>query len=176
MADFVSDHVGLREFAGCAELIFEFGEEAEVEINLFVAGTVKGAGGSLGEAAGGINATAIKNQFCVTIVGDDFRPSALHIVENERDELDFTLFRGALLGTGGRALGGFRSGGTAEERRKQVAFKNKTEDQKDQDSANADVYAAGESSAAAAGTVVFYVVADSAGCPTHENLLVTLAG
>ena len=129
----------------------------------------------MGEAAGGINATAIKNQFCVTIVGDDFGPGGLDIVENERDELDFALFRGALLGSGWRALRGFRSGGTAEERRKQVAFKNKTEDQKDQDSADADVNAAGEASAAAAGAVVFYVVADSAGCPTHENLLVRLA-
>jgi hypothetical protein len=37
------------------------------------------------------------------------------------------------------------------------------------------VDAAGESSAAAAGTVVFYVVADSAWGPTHVNLLVTFA-
>jgi len=33
VADLVSNYVGLREFAGSAELIFEFGEEAEVEID-----------------------------------------------------------------------------------------------------------------------------------------------
>jgi hypothetical protein len=38
------------------------------------------------------------------------------------------------------------------------------------------VDAAGESSApAAAGTVIFYVVADSAWGPTHVNLLVTFS-
>jgi hypothetical protein len=36
------------------------------------------------------------------------------------------------------------------------------------------VDAAGESSAAAAGTVIFNVIADSAWGPTHGNLLVTL--
>ena len=144
-------------------------EEAEVEVNLFVAGTVKGAGGGLRQAAGGIDAAAIEDQFCVAIVGKDFGPGVLDVVENEGNELDFALFGGALLGSGGRTLGGFRGGGTAEERRKQVAFENKTEDQKDQDAADADVNAAGEASAAAAGAVVFYVVADSAGCPTHVS-------
>ena len=176
MTDFVSDHVGLRELAGCAELIFEFREEAQVEVNLFITGTIKRAGGGPRQAAGGIDATAIEHQFCVTIIADDFGPGVLHVVENEGNELDFALFGGALLGSGWRTLRGFGSGGTAQERRKQVAFKNKTEDQKDQDAANANVNAAGESSAAAAGAVVFYVVADSAGCPTHENLLVILAG
>ncbi len=174
MADFVSDYVGLREFAGSAEMIFQFREETEVEVNLFVAGTVERAGGGLREAAGGIDAAAIEHQFCVTIIGDDFGPGVLHVVENEGDELDFVLFGGALLGCGGRALRRLRGGGTAQKRREQVAFKNKTQDQQYQDAADADVNAAGKSSAAAAGAIVFYVVAYSAWCPTHVNLPVTL--
>jgi hypothetical protein len=59
MADLVSDYVGLREFAGSAELIFQFVEKAQVEVNLLVAGTIKGAGGGLREAAGGIDAAAV---------------------------------------------------------------------------------------------------------------------
>lgn len=115
MADFVSDHVSLSEFSRCAEAIFEFGEEAEVEIDLFVAGTVKGAGGGLREATGGIDASAIEDQFCVTVLRDDFRPGILHVVENERDELDFALFGGALRRAGGRAGGGFCGGRAAQE-------------------------------------------------------------
>ena len=175
VADLVGNYVGLREFAGSAELIFEFGEEAEVEINLFVTGTVKGAGGGLGEATGGIDSAAIEDQFCMTVLRDDFRPSVLHVIENERDELDFALFGGALRGAGRRALRGLRGGGATQERREQIAFENETQDQQDQYAADADVDAAGESSAAAAGTVVFYVVADSAWGPTHVNLLVTFA-
>lgn len=57
----------------------------------------------------------------------------------------------------------------------QVAFENKTQNQEDQYAANADVDTAWESSAAAAGTVVLYIVADSAWGPTHVNLLVTFA-
>ena len=175
VADLVSNYVGLREFAGSAELIFEFGEEAEVEINLFVTGTVKGAGGGLGEATGGIDAAAIEDQFCVTVLRDDFRPGVLHVIEDERNELDFALFGGALRGAGRRALRGLRGGGATQERREQIAFENETQDQQDQYAADADVDAAGESSAAAAGTVVFDIIADSAWGPTHVNLLVTFA-
>jgi len=175
VADLVSNYVGLREFAGSAELIFEFGEEAEVEIDLFVTGTVKGAGGGLGEATGGIDSAAIEDQFCVTVLRDDFRPGVLHVIEDERDELDFALFGGALRGAGGRALRGLRGGGATQERREQIAFENETQDQQDQYAADADVDAAGETSAAAAGTVVFDIVADSAWGPTHVNLLATFA-
>src|ERR1700691_1826794 len=138
VADLVSNYVGLREFAGSAELIFEFGEEAEVEINLFVTGTVKGAGGGLGEATGGIDSTAIENQFCATGLRDDFRPCVLHVIENERDELDFALFGGALRGAGGGALRGLRGGGATQERREQIAFENKTKDKEDQIAADAE--------------------------------------
>ena len=175
VADFVSDHVSLREFSRCAEAIFEFGEKAEVEIDLFVTGTVKRASGGLREAAGGIDAAAIKDQFCVTILRDDFRPGILHVIENERNELDFALFGGAPRGAGGCALRGFRSGGAAQKRREQVAFEDKTQDEEDQYAPDADVDAAWESTSAAAGTVVFDVVADSAWGPTHVNLLVTSA-
>ena len=175
VADFVGDYVGLREFAGSAELIFEFGEEAQVEIDLFVAGTVKGAGGGLREATGGIDSAAIEDQFCMTVLRDDFRPSVLHVIENERDELDFALFGGALRGAGGRALRGLRGGRATQERREQIAFENETQDQQDQYAADADVNAAGETSSAAAGTVVFDIIADSAWGPTHGNLLVTFA-
>lgn len=172
VANFVSDHVGLGEFAGSAELIFQFVEEAEIEINLFVAGTVKRAGGRLREAASGIDAAAIQNKFCMAIIRNDLCPGVLHVVKHERDELDFALFGGALLGSGGRTLRGFGGGRAAEKRREQVAFENKAQDQENQDAADADVDAAGKTSAAAAGTVVFYIVADSAWGPAHGNLLV----
>ena len=173
VADLVSDHVSLGEFARSAEPSLHFVEKAEVEINLFVAGTVKRAGSGLREAAGGIDATAIEDEFCVAIIRNDLCPRVLHIVENERNELDFALLGGALLGSGGRALCGFSRGGAAQERSEQVTFENKTQDQEDQYPADADVDAAGESSAAAAGAVVFHIVADSAWRPTHINLPVT---
>ena len=44
VADFVRDHIRLREFAGRAKAVAKFVEKSEIEIHLFVAGTVKRPG------------------------------------------------------------------------------------------------------------------------------------
>ena len=58
VADLVGDHIGLGEVAGGGEAGFHLAEEAQVEIHLLVAGTIEGADGGIGEAAGRAHAAA----------------------------------------------------------------------------------------------------------------------
>ena len=55
MADFMGDHIRLSEIAGGVETTLHFVEEAEVEINFFIFGTIERPDGGAGESAGGSN-------------------------------------------------------------------------------------------------------------------------
>src|ERR1700722_4664253 len=89
MADFVGDHVGLREFAGGAEAIAELVKKEKIEIDLFVARAIDRAGGRSGLAAGRVCLVAKQNQLGVTVIGDQLVPVGLRVVKDERNELDF---------------------------------------------------------------------------------------
>jgi hypothetical protein len=68
MADFVRQHVGLSEFAGRAKAPLELVIEAQIDVDLFVAGTVESAGCGLRAAAAGLGVVAEKNEFGVAIL------------------------------------------------------------------------------------------------------------
>src|SRR5690606_20185862 len=51
MAHLVRDYIGLREIAGCPEFLRQFAEEAEIDIDLGIAGAVERSGSRRGEAA-----------------------------------------------------------------------------------------------------------------------------
>ena len=51
MADLMGQHVGLGEFAGRPEPVFQFVVEAEVHVDFLVRRTIEGSGGRLSEAA-----------------------------------------------------------------------------------------------------------------------------
>src|SRR6202041_909794 len=171
MAQFVRDNVGLREFSGSAEAIFQFVEEGQVEINLFIAGAVKGPRGGLGQTTGGIDVVAEQHHFCITVLRKDLGPGILRVVEHERNELNFFLF-----GSVARRVGWTRSGrrtprthsATVQEWRDQVTFKDKTQNQQNEQAANPDVNTAESTTARAAGiAIVFNVAAGAARCPSH---------
>src|ERR1700735_157243 len=172
MAQLVRDYVGLREFSRSAEAIFQLVEEGQVEINLFIARAVKRPGGSLGEATRGIDVVPEENHFCVAVLRKDLRPGILRIVENERNELHFFLFGGIArrvgwTGNGPRASIA-NSRATVQERRDQVALKDKTENEQNEQPANSDMNAAESTTARAAGiAIVFNVAAGAARSPSH---------
>src|SRR5581483_2461966 len=92
MADLVRNHVRLRELAWRAETVLQLIEEAEVEVHFFVDRTVERTRSRLCRAARRIERVAEEHEFGVTIGPALFRqdliPGVLHVVENERDELD----------------------------------------------------------------------------------------
>ena len=68
MAELVGNHVCLREFAGRAEFLAQLIEEAQIDIDLFVFGTVERSGGRLCRAATRLRVVAEKHQLRVTVV------------------------------------------------------------------------------------------------------------
>ena len=105
MSDFVGQDVGFGEFSGRAEALLQFVVEAEIDVNLFVLGTVERAGGGLRRAAGGIVVVAKQDQLGVavgnTLLRQDLAPGVLGVVQDEGDEIDQRLF---LLVAGGIGL------------------------------------------------------------------------
>ena len=96
MSDFVGEDVGFGELSGSAEALLEFVVEAEIDVDLFVLGTVERAGGGLRGAAGGVIGVAEQNQLGVavgnTLLRQDLAPGVLGVVQDEGDEIDQRLF------------------------------------------------------------------------------------
>jgi hypothetical protein len=99
VADLVRQHVGLREFAGRAELPLQLVIEAQIDVDLFVQRTVEGSGSGLRHAAGRGRRIAEQHELGSAVgdaglLGEDFLPRFLRIVEHKRDELhEARLFR-----------------------------------------------------------------------------------
>ena len=94
MSDFMRQHVGLREIAGRAELPVQLVEEAQVEIDLAIAGTVKRAGRGARQPARRLNAVAEQHRARRLIVPDLLRPRVLDVAHHRVDEIDELLFFG----------------------------------------------------------------------------------
>src|ERR1700733_666188 len=109
----------------------------------------------------------------MTVLRDQLGPCALHVIENKGYELNFFLLGGIARGIRWTRNGGGRGCcSRIEEGRNQVSLKNKAQHQQDEQAADAEVDAAGESSTAAAAAgiaVIFDVAAGAAGCPTHVS-------
>ncbi len=166
----MGDDVGLGEFAGGTEFR-EFVPEAEVDVDLLVLRAIEGAGGGLGGSAAGVRLIAEEDEFGVAVgdalVGEDFGPCALGIVEYEGDKLG-----GAVLGGGGGSgrCGASCNGSAASQVTADVvASGDQTDDDENDDADDAESAAAHASAGGA--SPVFYVVAESAGCPVHGALL-----
>ncbi len=108
MADFVGDHVGLGEVAAGAEAGAQILEEAQVDINLPVGGTVERPHRRLGQAAGGLDGPAEQDQgrllVAATHLGHESVPGILRLGQHHGGEL------AALIHGAGRAVGGGRRG------------------------------------------------------------------
>lgn len=95
VADLMGDHVGLREFARGPESLLQFIKETEIEVDLLVTGTVERTGGRIGPAAGRLNRVAEKHQLGMAVGSargrEQFFPGVLHVVNDERDELNFAV-------------------------------------------------------------------------------------
>src|ERR1700741_3704611 len=116
------DHVCLCEFAGGTKAIAQLVEKSKIEIYLFVAGTIKRSGGSSGLPAWRIRLVAKQNELRVTVIGNQFIPVGLRVVEHERNKLHFLGFRSVARGIHWSAdARRCRAGGTGvEERRDQI--------------------------------------------------------
>ena len=96
VSNFVGQDVGFGEFSGGAEALLQFVIETQIDIDLFVFGTVERAGGGLRHAAGGIVGVAKEHQLGVAIGhalrGQDLAPGVLGVVQDKGDEIHQGLF------------------------------------------------------------------------------------
>ena len=105
----VGDHIGLGEIAWRMEAGLQVAEKREVDVELFIAGTIEGAHGGLPRAAGGAHLPVIEDQGRGAVLAirllEDPAPHGLGAAENLRDELAHRV-RGRALGRlAGFALG-----------------------------------------------------------------------
>ena len=68
VAEFVSENVGLRELAGRAEAAIQFIEETQVDVDFFVLGAIKRAGGGLRVTATRVGRISKQYEFGVTVL------------------------------------------------------------------------------------------------------------
>jgi len=84
VAELVGEDVGLREVAGRAEAPLQLVVEAEVDVDLFVAGAVERAGRGLGEAAGRLDGVTEQYELGVLVrlpaLTEELLPGGLGIV------------------------------------------------------------------------------------------------
>ena len=98
MANFMGDHVSLRELTGGSESRAKFTEEAQIQVNFFIIRTVKRSHYDLRHAATRRIGIAKKHQLRVTIsrvllLWQHAIPIVLHIVQYKGHELNFGMFR-----------------------------------------------------------------------------------
>jgi hypothetical protein len=171
MADLVGYHVGLGEIAGGGEAGLHLAEERQVEIHLPIAGTVEGADGGIGEAAGRAHAAAEEDQLGVLVLLagglEDGAPGVLGVAEHGADELALRVVgrRRALLLHRSALLHALVD--HVAEDGQWVLAHHQTDHHDDGDAAQAQALAAAEAHAAPAAAGVHHVVAASTSLPAH---------
>ena len=85
-------NVRLRELPARPELVAELPEEAEVDVDPFVGGAIERPRGGVAEAAARLRGVREENELRVAIGNAQphelIAPGGLHVVEDERDEVD----------------------------------------------------------------------------------------
>src|SRR5690348_8847839 len=109
MPQLMRDHIALCEVARRTELVAQLVEEAEIEIDLLVHGTIEGTHRRLAGAAAGGRVVAEEYQLGVrvlrAVLRKDLRPRLLHVVQHTRHDQHFRLL-GGRVGGAQRAVGG----------------------------------------------------------------------
>jgi len=169
----MGQHVGFGEFTGSAEALLQFVVKAEIDINLFVLGTVERAGRGLRHAASGIVSVAKQDQLGVAVghslLWQDLAPGVLRVVQDKSHELHQRLL---LLVAGGIGLrnGRARVHGAVAYQREKITFEDQAQNKQNDDAAQAEVNASGAKAASAFGAAVFYVVTAATWGPAHVLL------
>jgi len=181
MADFMGDHVGLRKIAGDVEALLHQFVEAQVDVDLLVAGAVERTGGGLAGAAGGRRAAGEQHQLRPHIgraAGlEDLAPGVFGIGQHGRDETRHLVVRRRLVRRR-RMLHGCDLPAAAEhvDDRERIDAEEVGCHQRHRDAAQTDraTAAEGETAASAAAivaTAVFNVVAFAIAFPFHDCFL-----
>src|SRR3954447_6591378 len=106
----------------------------------------------------------------VRLLRQNRRPCLLHVVEHERDELNFLVLFGRLLHRPRlRRTGDLRAVVARSEEREKVFVEEQAEDEQDDRPAASDRRAADAESAAAARSAPVFNVAAAARCPSHTE-------
>src|SRR5882724_4876005 len=166
MSNFVGEDVGFGKFSGGAEAVLQFVVEAEIDVDLFVLGTVERTGGGLRRAAGGTVGVAEQDQLGVAVgnalLRQDLAPGVLSVVQDERDEVDQGLFLRVAGGIGLRHRAAARVHGAVPYQRQEITFENQAENKQDDDTAQTEMDASGaEAASATFVAAIFNVVAAS---------------
>ena len=97
MADFMGDHVGLGEIAGCREALLHLAEKRHVQIHALITRAVEGTDCRAGETTGGIDAVGEQHQLRIAILLagllEQLAPGVFGIAENRADELALLVVR-----------------------------------------------------------------------------------
>jgi hypothetical protein len=179
MSDFMGDYVSLRKFAGRAKALLELIEEAEIEIDLFVARAIEGSGGHACSSASGWISVAVEDEFCVTVWhsllhGQCPVPVFLYVIENERNQLHFGPFAFAASGVGlavSDCLRLRRIRTATGQHLEKILMEDEAEHADDDRAADAQMYASEPAAAESAATIlssIFDVAAGASGRPSHE--------
>ena len=176
MSNLVGQYVGLCEFAGSAEALAQFVEEAQIDVHLFISGAVERSCCRFGRSAPGLNRVAEEHQFCMPVGSARLRqqalPVPLHVIKDERHELHFPFLAGGTCGVGS----GFDPAGRLRTAPGEHGEKVLFEDEAKYDEYESSAYSqgtaaespeAGATPAAAALAPVFYVFADITWRPLH---------
>src|SRR5215831_16462386 len=142
MPEFMGQHVSFGKISGRAETALEFVIEAKVDINLLVSRAIEGAGGGARRAAAGVGGIAKEHQLGMAIrnalLGKNFRPRLLRIIQDKGDKFYCRLFTGV---TGAVRLRDRRTSAAAgAQKGKQIAIEDKAEDEQNQHAADANVH------------------------------------
>src|SRR6202163_2854038 len=150
MSDFMGQHVGFCKLARGAKTSFQFVEEIQVDVHLFVLRTIKRTRRRLSHATTGVDGIAKQNEFGMMILHaftrEDFSPRVLSIVENEGHELHQWLLGLILFSICRGSLGPIlltnrdrRFAGTAAKQGKKIAMENQAQDKNDNQSSDTEV-------------------------------------
>src|SRR5579864_7817978 len=179
MSDFMGQHVGLRKLAGGCKASLQFVKKTQIDVDLFILRTIKGPCGGLRHATPRINGIAKQDKLGTTIPhifrSQNFGPSRLRVIENERDELNLRLLRFSLFAICFRSrssisLGDSRWPSTRAypKQRKEIPMKQEAQNQEDQQSSNSQMDPAKLHTAGTALVApIFYVITASTRSPAH---------
>src|SRR5919202_4336207 len=125
MTELVREHIGLREISRRAEAPLQLVEEAQIEIDLVIAGTVERPGRCLREAARRLNLIAEqRDDGTLVAAAQRVLPGRLHVLGDGIDEVDELLFSGRRADAAGGADGLARCRTAAEQRKEIDAGEN----------------------------------------------------
>ena len=179
VSDLVSDDIGLGEIPGGAEAIVEGAEEAQIDIDLLVAGTVEGTGRRGREAARRVDGAGEQDQLGHAILaaglGELAPPYRLGVVEHEGNEIDelgvWILIRARRIDSRRLDRGRLRLAPATVEQGEEVLAKDRRQEQDDDGAAHSHLALGAHAALARLAAPILEIAAPGSSLPTHRRTI-----